>query len=163
MITAASVQAAAEALALVSKSGLSAEKFAAAMRNNGSNSLTLEMKLPMMMEGNFEPHFSVKHMLKDIAIATRLARAYGMEFGATDASHQGLEGEMRHGHGDDDYSSLVRQYFPTGQSLKNGAHVSKGEDDQTQFLGLDDAANVRTEVPAEVAAAEVGVAEGGAA
>ena len=41
MITAASVQAAAEALALVSKSGLSPEKFATAMRNNGSNSATV--------------------------------------------------------------------------------------------------------------------------
>ena len=74
MVTAASVQGAAEALALVYKSGLSVEKFAAAMRNNGSNSATLDMKLPMMMQGNFEPHFSVKHMLKDVVIATRLAR-----------------------------------------------------------------------------------------
>ena len=61
------------------------------MRNNGSNSSTLDMKLPMMMEGNFEPHFSVKHMLKDVVIATRLARAHGLEFGATDASRHGLD------------------------------------------------------------------------
>ena len=81
------------------------------MRNNGSNSATLDMKLPMMMEGNFEPHFSVKHMLKDVVIATRLARAFGMEFGATDASRHGLTEEMRQGRGDDDYSSLFRQYF----------------------------------------------------
>ena len=112
MVTAASVQAAAEALALISKSGLPVEKFADAMRNNGSNSPTLDMKLPMMMEGNFEAHFSVKHMLKDVVIATRLARAFGMEFGATDASRHGLTEEMRQGRGDDDYSSLFRQYFP---------------------------------------------------
>src|SRR5216110_2081037 len=114
MITAASVQAAAEALALISKSGLSAEKFAAAMKNNGSNSATLDMKLPMMMEGNFEPNFSVKHMLKDVVIATRLARNFGIEFGATDASRHGLTEEMRQGRGDADYSSLFRQYFPAG-------------------------------------------------
>ena len=138
MVTAASVQAAAEALALVSKSGLPVEKFADAMRNNGSNSSTLDMKLPMMIEGNFEPHFSVKHMLKDVLIATRLARALGMEFGATGASLQGLVGEMRQARGDDDYSSLVRQYFPAGHSLKSGQQVSNGEDDQPQFAGLDD-------------------------
>src|SRR6476469_6763217 len=129
MITAASVQAAAEALALVSRSGLPAEKFAVAMRNNGSNSATLDMKLPMMMEGNFEPHFSVKHMLKDVVIATRLARSFGIEFGATDASRHGLTEEMRKGRGADDYASLFRQYFPAGGSLKNLQPAVNGEDD----------------------------------
>jgi hypothetical protein len=138
MVTAASVQAAAEALALIAKSGLPVEKFADAMRNNGSNSPTLDMKLPMMMEGNFEPHFSVKHMLKDVVIATRLARAFGMEFGATDASRHGLTEEMRQGRGDDDYSSLLRQYFPAGRSLKSGQQVSNGDDDQPRFAGLDE-------------------------
>ena len=52
MVTAASVQGAAEALALVYKSGLSVEKFAAAMRNNGSNSATLDMKLPTALSAN---------------------------------------------------------------------------------------------------------------
>ena len=136
MVTAASVQAAAEALALVSKSGLPVEKFAAAMRNNGSNSPTLDMKLPMMMEGNFEAHFSVKHMLKDVVIATRLARAFGIEFGATDASRHGLTEEMRQGRGDDDYSSLFRQYFPAGGPLR--PQPSNGEDDQPRLAGIDE-------------------------
>jgi 3-hydroxyisobutyrate dehydrogenase-like beta-hydroxyacid dehydrogenase len=135
MITAASVQAAAEALALISRSGLPAEKFAAAMKNNGSNSATLDMKLPMMMEGNFEPHFSVKHMLKDVVIATRLARNFGIEFGATDASRHGLTEEMRQGRGDADYSSLFRQYFPAGGPV--GA-PSNGEEDQPSLAGIDE-------------------------
>ena len=135
MITAASVQAAAEALALVSRSGLPPEKFAAAMRNNGSNSATLDMKLPMMMEGNFEPHFSVKHMLKDVVIATRRARGFGIEFGATDASRHGLTEEMRQGRGDADYSSLFRQYFPTGGTL---GVQSNGDDAQPRLAGIDD-------------------------
>ena len=149
MVTAASVQAAAEALALIVKSGLPVEKFADAMRNNGSNSPTLDMKLPMMIEGNFEPHFSVKHMLKDVLIATRLARALGVEFGATEASRQGLVGEMRQARGDDDYSSLVRQYFPAGHSLKSGQQVSNEEDDQPQFTGLDDGKTAETEANPE--------------
>src|SRR5436190_4781740 len=141
MVTAASVQAAAEALALISKSGLSAEKFAAAMKNNGSNSATLDMKLPMMMEGNFEPHFSVKHMLKGVVIATRLARNFGIEFGATDASRHGLTEEMRQGRGDADYSSLLRQYFPAGGPI--GA-PSNGEEDQPRLAGIDEG---KTEPP----------------
>ena len=135
MVTAASVQAAAEALALVARSGLPAEKFATAMKNNGSNSATLDMKLPMMMEGNFEPHFSVKHMLKDVVIATRLARNFGIEFGATDASRHGLTEEMRQGRGDDDYSSLFRQYIPAGGPVGT---TSNGEEDQPRLAGLDE-------------------------
>jgi 3-hydroxyisobutyrate dehydrogenase-like beta-hydroxyacid dehydrogenase len=151
MVTAASVQGAAEALALISKSGLPVEKFADAMRNNGSNSATLDMKLPMMMEGNFEPHFSVKHMLKDVVIATRLARAFGMEFGATDASRHGLTEEMRQGRGDDDYSSLFRQYLPAGRSLKSDQQISGGEDDQPRFAGLEEEKDAAVEEVAETA------------
>ena len=148
MITAASVQAAAEALALISKSGLPAEKFVTAMQNNGSNSATLDMKLPMMMEGNFEPHFSVKHMLKDVVIATRLARNFGIEFGATDASRHGLTEEMRQGRGDADYSSLFRQYFPAGGPL--GA-TTNGEEDQPSLAGLDETRRTEPEaVPVAV-------------
>lgn len=138
MVTAASVQAAAEALALVSKSGLPIAKFAEAMRHNGSNSSTLDMKLPMMMENNFEPHFSVKLMLKDVVIATRLARNFGLEFGATDAARHGLAEEVRKGRGDDDYSALVRQFFAAGRSLKSDPQVLNGEDDQPRFAGLDE-------------------------
>jgi 3-hydroxyisobutyrate dehydrogenase-like beta-hydroxyacid dehydrogenase len=152
MITAASVQAAAEALALVSKSGLSVEKFAAAMRNNGSNSATLEMKLPMMLEGNFEPHFSVKHMLKDVVIATRLGRGFGIEFGATDASRHGLTEELRQGRGDADYSSLLRQYFPAGGPLQAGPQPTNGEDDQPRLAGIDEGKRAELEQGAEIAA-----------
>ena len=147
MITAASVQAAAEALALVSKSGLPPEKFAAAMRNNGSNSSTLDMKLPMMMEGNFEPHFSVKHMLKDVVIATRLARALGIELGATDASRHGLTEEMRQGRGEADYSSLVRQYFPAGGPL--GVQTNE-EEEQPRLAGIDEGKTEPEKVPIAV-------------
>jgi NAD-binding of NADP-dependent 3-hydroxyisobutyrate dehydrogenase len=140
-------------LALVSKSGLPPEKFAAAMRNNGSNSATLDMKLPMMLEGNFEPHFSVKHMLKDVVIATRLARNFGIEFGATDASRHGLTEEMRQGRGDADYSSLFRQYFPAGGPIGT---PSNGEEDQPRLAGLDEA---KTAEPAAVPVAVETTAE----
>jgi len=136
MVTAATVQAAAEALALVARSGLSVEKFAEALRNNSSNSGTLDMKLPMMIDGKFDPHFSVKHMLKDVGIATRLARSLGINLGATEASLEGLAKEANKGHGDLDYSALIGQYFPTGGSLKNGLQLPSAFEDQPQLVGL---------------------------
>ena len=118
MVTAASVHATAEALALVHSSGLSVEKFAAAMRGNASTSATVAMKLPKMMDGDFEPHFSVKHMLKDVQIAARLGRSHGLSFGATEAARDSLRREAEQGRGDLDYSSMSRAFFPDRAPLQ---------------------------------------------
>ena len=112
MVTAASVQAAAEALALVQTAGVPLEKFVAAMRENASNSKTLGLKLPKMIEGNFEPHFSVKHMLKDMQIASRMGLSQHLELGVTSAARDRLLEQMQRGYGDEDYSAIARKYFP---------------------------------------------------
>src|SRR5581483_6163857 len=90
MVTAASVQAAAEAMALVRATGLSIEKFVEAMKGNASNSKTLDLKLPKMVSADFEPHFSVKHMLKDMQIASRLGLSHHLELGVTSAARDRL-------------------------------------------------------------------------
>jgi 3-hydroxyisobutyrate dehydrogenase-like beta-hydroxyacid dehydrogenase len=112
MVTAASVQAAAEALALVQTVGLPLEKLVEAMRGNASYSETLAMKLPKMIEANFEPHFSLKHMLKDMQIASRLGLSHYLELAVTGATRERLLEQMQRGYGDDDYSAVARKYFP---------------------------------------------------
>src|SRR5947208_6508587 len=111
MITAASAQAAAEALALVQALGLPLEKFVEAMRANASYSGTLAMKLPKMLERDFEPQFSVKHMLKDLQIASQIALSHYLDLGVTAAARDQLVEQMQWGHGDDDYSAVVRRYL----------------------------------------------------
>ncbi|MEY2440551.1 MAG: hypothetical protein QOI34_1936 [Verrucomicrobiota bacterium] len=111
MVTAASVQSAAEALALVQAAGLPLEKFALAMQQNASNSNTLSMKLPKMIEGNFERHFSVQHMLKDMQIASRLGLSHHLELAVSSAARDRLLEQVQRGHGDDDYSAVARKYF----------------------------------------------------
>jgi hypothetical protein len=108
------VQAVAEALALVAKCGVPPEKFERALRGNASRSVTIEMKLPKMMDNDFEPHFSVKHMLKDLQIAERLADSLELEFPVTEAARDVQLTEMKNGRGDEDYSCVVRRYFPDG-------------------------------------------------
>jgi 3-hydroxyisobutyrate dehydrogenase-like beta-hydroxyacid dehydrogenase len=137
MVTAATVQTASEALALVHSAGLPLEKFAAAMRSNGSNSGTLAMKLPKMIEGDFEPHFSVKHMLKDVLIATRLARSYGLTLGATEAARDSLVAEMREDRGDYDYASMVHRFFPDGPPGTQRDEEDEVEE-QASLAGLDE-------------------------
>jgi 3-hydroxyisobutyrate dehydrogenase-like beta-hydroxyacid dehydrogenase len=111
MITAASVQAAAEALALIQALGLPLEKFIEAMRSNASHSTTLATKLPKMLSRDFEPHFSVKHMLKDMQIANQIGLSNYLDLGVTAAARDQLLEQMHWGHGDDDYSVIARKYL----------------------------------------------------
>jgi hypothetical protein len=116
MITAASVAAAAEALALVYTVGLPVEKLLEAMRGNASFSKTLEMKLPKMINSDYEPHFSLKHMLKDIQIAARMGSSFHLELPITGGTRDRLFEQMQFGRGDEDYSTLARKYFAGAQA-----------------------------------------------
>jgi 3-hydroxyisobutyrate dehydrogenase-like beta-hydroxyacid dehydrogenase len=123
MITAASVQGAAEALALVQALDLPLEKFIEAMRSNASHSTTLAMKLPKMLSRDFEPHFSAKHMLKDMQIANQIGLSNYLDLGVTAAARDQLLEQMHWGHGDDDYSVIARKYLHepapvTGEELQ---------------------------------------------
>ena len=118
LVTAATVQAAAESMALVHYSGIPLEKFTEAMKHNGSNSGTLEMKLPLMVSGEFEPHFSVKHMLKDMQIANRLGRDFELDLSVASAARDRLLEEAREGRGNQDYSSVARKFLPFVQAAQ---------------------------------------------
>ena len=111
MVTAASVEAAAEALALIQAQGLPLEKFVEAMRANASYSGTLAMKLPKMIDRDFQPHFSVKHMLKDVEIASHIALSHYLDLRVTAAARDQLVEQTQWGHGEDDYSSVLRKYL----------------------------------------------------
>ena len=110
MITAASVQAAAEALGIVRALGLPLEKFLQAMRDNASHSATLAMKMPKMINRDFEPHFSIKHMLKDMQIANQLGLSHDLELGVTAAVRDRLVEQVQQDHGEEDYSAVARKY-----------------------------------------------------
>src|SRR5215467_13702377 len=110
IVTAASVEAAAEALALIQAQGLPLEKFVEAMRANASYSGTLAMKLPKMLDRDFEPHFSVKHMLKDMQIANQIALSRYLDLGLTAAARDQLLEQMQWGHGDYDYSAVAYKF-----------------------------------------------------
>ena len=111
MITAATVQAAAEAIALVQASGVPLEKFVDAMRVNASYSGTLALKLPKILKRDFEPQFSVKHMLKDMQLAGQIALSHYLDLGVTAAARDQLLEQIQWGHGDADYSAVARKYL----------------------------------------------------
>jgi 3-hydroxyisobutyrate dehydrogenase-like beta-hydroxyacid dehydrogenase len=130
MVTAASVQATAEALGLVQALDLPLEKFVQAMQSNASHSTTLAMKMPKMIERDFEPHFSVKHMLKDMQIANYLGLSYYLELGVTTAARDRLLEQLQWGYGDDDYSAVARKYLPETASVEQEEDRMEGQDGQ---------------------------------
>src|SRR6202045_596442 len=112
IVTAASVQALAEGLALINQSGIPSEKFVAALQNNASYSKTLAMKLPKMIKNDFEPHFALKHMLKDMKIASQLGLSHHLELAVTTAARDRLLEQEQRGYTEEDFSVIARKYFP---------------------------------------------------
>src|SRR5437773_6195033 len=155
MISAASVQAAAEALALVQAQGLSLDKFVEAMRVNASYSGTLAMKLPKMLSRDFEPHFSVKHMLKDMQIATQLALANYLDLGVTAAARDQLGEQMQWGHGEQDYSVIARKYLHESAPV-TGEELQLDEQEEQADTGESIASSTEGETqPQQAATSEV--------
>src|SRR5438045_9797453 len=112
MVTAASVQGAAEAMAIVHYSGIPLEKFADALKQNSSNSATLDLKVPRIISADFDPHFSVKHMLKDMQIANRMCRHFDLDLTVAGATRRRLLDESLHVCGADDQSPIPRRFLP---------------------------------------------------
>ena len=111
MLTAATVQTLAEALALVRAAGIDAAKLVEALENNASRSGTSDLKLPAMIAANTEPNFSLKHMLKDVRFAQQLADQYELSLPVTDTTADVLELGMQNDWGDEDFS-VVAQLYP---------------------------------------------------
>jgi hypothetical protein len=53
-------------------------------------------------------------MLKDLQIAARLAESLNLDFTLTEAALDAQLEQMKQGHGEDDYSSVARKFFPEG-------------------------------------------------
>ncbi len=114
MISAVTVQTLAEGLAIVQRAGLNPEVLAAAIRENACRSGVVELKLPKMVAGDFEPHFSLKHMFKDVQLGIQMANSLDLEIPVTTVTAGVMFGAMNRGWGDLDFSALYKTYAPHG-------------------------------------------------
>jgi 3-hydroxyisobutyrate dehydrogenase len=74
LLLALEVDALAEALALVTSSGLAAEKLVEVMQSSMGRSPLLDVKAPLILKGEFPASFPLRLMLKDMTLALELAR-----------------------------------------------------------------------------------------
>lgn len=110
LISAATVQVLAEALAIVQRAGIDPKGLEAAIAPNAMRSGLIDMKLPTMIAGNYEPHFSLKHMLKDVKLGLQLAEWLKLDLPATGTIAEVMSRDVAKGLGDLDYSVLAKAF-----------------------------------------------------
>ena len=113
LVSASTVQALAEALAISVKHGVSADVFLEAVSRNAHASGLSAMKLPGMASGDFDTHFSMSNMWKDSRYALALAAESGLETPGIEAVSARMGELCGEGLGDLDFSALAKPYLHT--------------------------------------------------
>ncbi|MEI8038626.1 MAG: NAD(P)-dependent oxidoreductase [Verrucomicrobiota bacterium] len=111
LISACAVQAMAEALVIATRHGVPAACLMDAVALNVSASPLTAMKLPTMVAGNFETHFSLSNMSKDSRYMLALADEARVPTPAIRAVSQRMAELCAAGLGDLDYSALAQPYL----------------------------------------------------
>jgi 3-hydroxyisobutyrate dehydrogenase/glyoxylate/succinic semialdehyde reductase len=111
LISACTVQALAEALAIATRHGVAADCLIQAVSENASGSVLAGMKLPMMAAGDYETHFSLSNMEKDSRYMLSLAESAGLHTPAIGAVSKRMGELSDAGLGDLDFSALAKPYF----------------------------------------------------
>ena len=110
LISAVTVQTLAEALAIVKRSGIRPETLVEAIENNAMRSGVTDLKLPAMLGGDYAPHFSLKHMFKDVQLGIELANRLELDVPATSTVGAVMYGAVMKGWGDLDYAAVAKLY-----------------------------------------------------
>jgi 3-hydroxyisobutyrate dehydrogenase-like beta-hydroxyacid dehydrogenase len=136
MITAVTTQTLAEALAIVRKCGIAPEAFGAAIQQNACKSGVVDLKLPKMLTGDYSPHFSLKHMFKDVQLGIQLANSMQLEIPATAATAGVLFGGMNKGWADMDFASVFKQFSDNEppEPVKSISAISEAKAAETAAL-----------------------------
>ena len=110
LISACTVQAMSEALAIAVKHGVKPDVFTEAAVRNGSGSALMAMKYPGMLSGDFEPHFTMANMWKDSRYALALGESAGVSLPAISAVSARMAEMCGNGFADLDFSALSKAY-----------------------------------------------------
>lgn len=108
----------AEALAFLRLGGVPLQRLGEALEQSVAYSEAMAMKLPLMLQGDFEPRFSVKNMLKDLQFALALMSEENKALPAAAATAEALRQRIEAGLADADVAAVATQYdYPGNQEL----------------------------------------------
>ena len=110
MISASTVAVLSEAYGLTKAANIDPKILEQAIENNACSSALTSMKMPTIIEGNYETHFSLKNMFKDSKFALDLAKQYDTELPVLTTTANVMYRSMSKGHGESDYSAIATNY-----------------------------------------------------
>ena len=109
LVSAVIVEAVSEAAAITQANGIHLDRLLTALESNANFSTLIGMKLPAIMNGDFEPHFSLRNMLKDADFARELATEAGISAPALDSAASAMRAGVDVGLGDLDFSVIGKR------------------------------------------------------
>jgi 3-hydroxyisobutyrate dehydrogenase-like beta-hydroxyacid dehydrogenase len=104
---AAQMQGLAEALTMARRAGVSDDLFFTVLSKNVGYSGVTKLKEPKLRVGDFSPQFSVKHLLKDLRLASGTAGCE--DFPVLDTLRGILQAASVNGMADEDISAIIKQ------------------------------------------------------
>ena len=118
LIVAVAVGSFAEAMSLLETSGIPLYKLGEALHHHIAHSPLVDLKVPAMITGDFEPRFSLKHMFKDIQIALSMAEEHSIDLPETAAFAGAAMAGIQKGWSDLDFSCIARHYgYPNEENM----------------------------------------------
>jgi len=108
LILALEVGALAEALALVTSSGIAGEKLIEVMQSSMARAAVLDVKAPLLLKGEFPPSFPLRLMHKDLGLALDLANQVGVPLPATAAARETYSAVKGAAKEDLDYAAVMK-------------------------------------------------------
>lgn len=106
LVSSVIVEAVAEAAAITKANGIPLQLLHTALEGNANYSTLIGMKLPAIMQKDFEPHFSLRNMLKDADFARELAAEAKLAVPAIDCTAAIMRKGVDAGQGDLDFSVI---------------------------------------------------------
>jgi len=108
LLLALEVNAFAEALALVTTAGVLPERLVEVMQSSMGRAPVLDVKVPLMLKGEFPASFPLRLMHKDIRLALELAREHGVPLPAGEAAFHTYTSVKDAAKDDPDFSAVMR-------------------------------------------------------
>ncbi|MEO8180080.1 MAG: NAD(P)-dependent oxidoreductase [Deltaproteobacteria bacterium] len=103
-----------ESMALAQASGLDPTRVLESITPGAAGSWALSNLMPRALRGDFEPGFSVQHLLKDLAIALGCAERLGLELPGLALAQRLYEELRQQGAGSKGTQVLLRRYLGPG-------------------------------------------------
>jgi 3-hydroxyisobutyrate dehydrogenase-like beta-hydroxyacid dehydrogenase len=100
----------AEGVALAVKAGLDPAQFLEIVKSGGANSRQAELKAPKILERDFSSQFSLKLMLKDLLLASKISQDFHFPSPLLNAATNLHQIGLSMGYGDQDLSSIIQCY-----------------------------------------------------